>query len=186
MLTPDPFQMRLSGTGGQGLILAGVILADAAIRQGLEVIQTQSYGPEARLGASCSEIIFSSREIAYPQVMNPDLLLCLSQEAFQKFSPQMRDGSMIIADHSCFTESMRPITGKTKSLPILETAKRVGSKQIANVVALGALNAMLNLVSLDALKESLMQRVPERFRELNEAALLAGNSLIQEAVTQTT
>ncbi len=173
----DPLQIRLSGAGGQGLITAGVILAEAALLDGKNVVQTQSYGPEARLGASKSEVIISQKKIAYPQVTRPDLLLCLSQDAYEKYFSQTNPDTLIILDSSqieCPETSERLVY----RLPITEVAVKVGSKVVANVVALGAMNALVGLVTPQSLREAVLKRVPARFRALNEQALQAGEELM--------
>jgi len=177
-LKKDPLQVRLSGSGGQGLITAGVILAEAALLDGMNVVQTQSYGPEARLGASRSEVIISRRRIAYPQVTQPDVLLCLSQDAFEKYLPQINSDTVVIIDSTNVDPKSLPEGIAIHPLPITETADQVGSKVVANVVALGAMNALLGLVSRASLKEAVVKRVPQRFRELNEKALAAGEALV--------
>ncbi|MFL7791064.1 MAG: 2-oxoacid:acceptor oxidoreductase family protein, partial [Anaerolineae bacterium] len=88
-------EIRLAGTGGQGIILAGVLLAEAAVRDGMNVVQTQSYGPEARGGASRSEVIISDEEIDYPKVIEADMMLCLSQEACDRYSGRLRKNGML-------------------------------------------------------------------------------------------
>lgn len=175
----DPLQIRLSGSGGQGLITAGVILAEAALLDGLNVVQTQSYGPEARLGASRSEVIISQGRIAYPQVTKPDVLLCLSQDAFDKYLPQVNSDTVVIVDSTNVEQKTLPQEIEIHALPITETAAQVGSKVVANVVALGAMNALLGLASPESLKAAVVKRVPERFRRLNEKALSAGEALIK-------
>src|SRR5512136_1101622 len=95
----DRYEVRLAGEGGQGMILAGVILAEAAaVHDGLNAVQTQSYGPEARGGASRSEVIIARGEIDYPKVTAADLLLCMSQEACDKFYPEVKDEGCIVVD----------------------------------------------------------------------------------------
>lgn len=181
----DPVQVRLTGTGGQGVITAGIILAEAALRDGLNVVQTQSYGPEARLGASKSEIIISRHKIAYPQVTVPDVLLCLSEDAFKKYFRERHDDTFVLLDSNVTDEPVED-GRRIFKLPIVATALRVGHKVVVNVVALAALNALTGLVSQAALKEAVLRRVPARFRELNEAAFAAGEELastVQEAVS---
>jgi len=173
----DPIEIRLSGSGGQGLVLAGVILAEAASLDGMNVVQTQSYGPEARLGASRSEVIISKGKIAYPQVSRPDVLLCLSQDACDRYLPQVGPDTVVILDSTQAKPKDPPEGAKIYELPITETAKEVGSKLVANVVALGAMNALLGLVSPGSLREAVVRRVPARFREINERALAAGEGL---------
>lgn len=175
----DPVQIRLSGAGGQGLITAGIILAEAALLDGKNVVQTQSYGPEARLGASKAEVILSSKKIAYPQVTKPDLLLCLSQDAFEKYFPQSGSDALVIID-STSVECEAPAGRLIYEFPITETAVKVGSKVVANVVALGVMNALTGLVTPTSLRMAVSKRVPERFRALNEQALEAGEKLIEK------
>jgi 2-oxoglutarate ferredoxin oxidoreductase subunit gamma len=169
-------EIRLSGSGGQGLVLAGVILAEAALLDGKNVVQTQSYGPEARLGASRSEVILSQGRIAYPQVTKPDVLLCMSQDSFRKFIGKTAEGAVVVLDTTNveFTPEELPPGLEVYALPLTATAAALGSKVVANVVALGALNALLGLVSPESLRKAVIGRVPARFRELNERALAEG------------
>lgn len=180
MLPQDPYQLRLSGSGGQGLITAGVILAEAGLLEGYRVAQTQSYGPEARLGASRSEVILSSRPIAYPEVSEPDFLLSISQDAFDKYGSQMPEKSLILVDDFYVTLSRsESYPQQIYALPIIHTAEELGNKLVSNVVALGALNRLLELVSEAHLKEAVLRRVPAKYRELNAGALEAGARLAQ-------
>lgn len=176
----DPVQIRLSGAGGQGLITAGIILAEAAVLDGKNAVQTQSYGPEARLGASKSEVIISSRKIAYPQVTKPDILLCLSQDAFVKYVSQTNPDTVIILD-SGTVECKAPGGRLIYQFPITEAAVKVGSKVAANVVALGVIGTLARLVTSESLRRAVTKRVPERFRALNEKALEAGKRLVESA-----
>jgi 2-oxoglutarate ferredoxin oxidoreductase subunit gamma len=176
----DPLQIRLSGAGGQGLITAGIILAEAAVLDGKNAVQTQSYGPEARLGASKSEVIISSRKIAYPQVTKPDILLCLSQDAYEKYAAQTNPDTVIILD-SGTVECKAPDGKLIYQFPITEAATKVGSKVAANVVALGVIGALVGLVTSESLRRAVTKRVPERFRALNEKALEAGARLVESA-----
>ena len=175
----DPLGIRLSGTGGQGIVTAGVILAEAALLDGRNVVQTQSYGPEARLGASRSEVIISNHKIAYPQVTQPDVLLCMSQDAFRKFITNVNSDAVAVLDSTNIEPDERalPKALDVYALPITATAAALGSKMVANVVALGAMNALLGIVSPENLRTAVVRRVPERFRELNERALEAGIEL---------
>ncbi|RLC89501.1 MAG: 2-oxoacid:ferredoxin oxidoreductase subunit gamma, partial [Chloroflexi bacterium] len=92
------YEVRLAGTGGQGAILAGILLAEAAVRDGKNVVQTQSYGPEARGGASRAEVVISDGEIHYPKVLQADITLCMSQEACDRYGKRMRRGGLLILD----------------------------------------------------------------------------------------
>ncbi len=172
----DPVQVRLTGTGGQGVITAGIILAEAALADGRNVVQTQSYGPEARLGASKSEVIISSRKIAYPQVTVPDVLLCLSEDAYHKYFRERHPETFVLLDSNVTDDPVEDGRYIFK-LPIVATALQVGHKVVVNVVALAALNALTGLVSQPTLKAAVLRRVPARFRDLNEAAFAAGEEL---------
>lgn len=174
-------ELRLSGAGGQGLITAGVILAEAAVLEGMNVVQTQSYGPEARLGASRAEVILSREEIAYPQVTRPDILLCLSQDAFERYSPDVKPDGLIVVDATNVEMQTPSVAAEIYAYPITTTAVELGSKVVANVVALGALCALTDVVSAEHLEEAVLKRVPERFRDLNARALEAGQALIERA-----
>jgi 2-oxoglutarate ferredoxin oxidoreductase subunit gamma len=172
----DPIQIRFSGAGGQGMITAGVILAEAAMLDGLNVVQTQTYGPEARLGSSRAEVIISRSNIAYPEVTTPDILVCLSAEAARKYIKQTRADTIVIFDS---THIGADITGDARvfRLPITDAAAKAGSKVVANTVALCAMNTIAHVVSSDALNRAISARVPPRFRELNEHAGRAGIDL---------
>jgi 2-oxoglutarate ferredoxin oxidoreductase subunit gamma len=178
MSVKDPVQVRLSGAGGQGLITAGIILAEAALIDGKNVVQTQTYGPEARLGSSRSEVIISTGKIAYPQVTVPDVLLCLSLEAARKFMPQAPADAMVILDSTFIGTD---VTGRSRihRLPITEAAVKAGSKVVANTVALWVLNELAQLVSPGSLVEAITVRVPERFRKLNEQAIDSARRLLE-------
>jgi 2-oxoglutarate ferredoxin oxidoreductase subunit gamma len=172
-------QIQLTGAGGQGLVLAGIILAEAAMRDGKNVAVAQSYGPEARLGASKAEVIISTEKIAYPQVAQPDILLCLSQDAFEKYFSDAH--ALVVVDA---TQVQAPGASKNiYKLPLVRAAaEQVGTKVVANVVALGALNALTGLVSWESLRTSVERRTPQQYREQNLRALEVGRQL---AHTQT-
>jgi 2-oxoglutarate ferredoxin oxidoreductase subunit gamma len=178
-----PIQVRLSGSGGQGLITAGVILAEAALLDGRNVVQTQTYGPEARLGSSRAEVIISSGHIAYPEVTTPDVLLCLSQDAARKFGSHVHAETLVIFDSTIPADI--PARGKIHRLPIIEAATETGSKVVANTVALWVMNELAHLVSPDSLKKAITARVPERFRPLNLRAMEAGDRLVHPAAATT-
>jgi len=173
----DPVQVRLSGSGGQGLITAGVILAEAAMLEGRNVVQTQSYGPEARLGSSKSEVIISSGRIAYPEVIVPDVLICLSEEAARKYSRSVADSTIVIFDSTHVPADVAS-RGVVHRLPITAAAVEAGSKVVANTVALWVVNELAGLVSPGALRQAIIQRVPKKFCELNERAMDAGARLV--------
>jgi 2-oxoglutarate ferredoxin oxidoreductase subunit gamma len=169
----DRYEIRLAGEGGQGMILAGVILAEAAVTyDGLNAVQTQSYGPEARGGASRSEVILARGEIDYPKVLIPDLLLCMSQEACDMFYARVKDDSCIIVDSSNVS---RVPTHRAVAVPISEIAEKATGRRItASMVALGLLSGLSGLVSREALMKAMAERVPVGTEEMNAKALDAG------------
>lgn len=174
---PDPVQVQLSGSGGQGLILAGIILAAASIRDGFHVIQSQSYGPEARGGASVAEVIISSEPIDYPHVEKADILLALTQQACHKYLPAVSEKALVILDAQ-LVETIPETRATVIRLPIVQTARNeIGKEVVANIVALGALNSAASLVNWPSLEEAVIERVPPEFYELNKRALAAGRVL---------
>ena len=166
--------IRLSGTGGQGLVLAATLLADALVAAGKEVVQTQSYGPEARGGASRAEIVVSDAEIDFPEVVRPDVTLCLSQEAFARYAAETRPGGVVIYDRGLVAAA--PVDGvRLVGLPFSDLAEReLGKVVAANVVALGALLTATGLVPAERLREALRRRLPAQLLELNLEALSLG------------
>jgi 2-oxoglutarate ferredoxin oxidoreductase subunit gamma len=169
----DRFEVRLAGEGGQGMILAGVILAEAAVvYDGLNAVQTQSYGPEARGGASRSEVVIAKEEIDYPKVMVPDVLLCMSQEACDKFYSRVKDDSCIIVDSSNVS---RVPSHRAIAIPISRIAEETTGRRItASIVALGLVCGLSGLVTREALAKALAERVPAGTEEMNAKALAAG------------
>jgi 2-oxoglutarate ferredoxin oxidoreductase subunit gamma len=175
-------QISLSGTGGQGLILAGIILAEAAILDGKEAVQTQSYGPEARGGASKAEVIISSKAIDYPKVLTADILLVMSQEACNKYHGLVGAHGQMIVDTSLVWE-IPQIAAKVIPLDITRAAKEeLGKVMTANIIAMGALVGLTQVVSTEALKAAVLARVPKGTEKLNQQALELGFSMVKGMV----
>ncbi len=170
----DNKEVRLSGSGGQGIILAGIILAEAGIIDGKNVIQTQSYGPEARGGASKSEVILGESEIDYPKVINPDIVLAMTQEAANKYVSSMKEDGVVLVD-STYVKNPPKNVEKLYQIPITQIAKNnVGREIVSNMVALGALVGLTNVVTFEALEKAVLARIPKGTEELNRKALLLG------------
>lgn len=169
----ERYEIRLSGSGGQGLILAGVILADAAgIHDGKFVCQTQSYGPEARGGASKAEVVISDQEIDYPKAIKPDLLLAMNQKACDAYLFDLKPNGMLIVD-STFVKQLP--TSKAIAIPFTQIAReKLGKEIAANIVALGALATLTGVVSLKSLEAAILSRLPASSADLNKEALAAG------------
>jgi 2-oxoglutarate ferredoxin oxidoreductase subunit gamma len=168
-------EVCLSGSGGQGLILAGIILAEAAgIYDGFEVAQTQSYGPEARGGASRSEVIISKDKIDYPKVMKSDILLALTQQACDKYIKNLSNDGFLLAD-STQVLKIPPFPGKIYQYPITDDAIKVmGNRLVANIISLGIIVQLTDIVARDAIKKALISRIPARIKDLNIKALEHG------------
>jgi len=169
------YELRFSGAGGQGLITAGIIMAKAAsIYEGKEAVQSQSYGPEARGGASKSEVIISEGSIDYPKVTACDALLAMTQEACNKYSHDLKEGGVLLVD-SDLVKTLPKGNFKTVSFPIINTAKNdVGREIVANIVALGAMVALTGQVTRENAEKAVLSSVPEAFIELNKKAFALG------------
>lgn len=167
-------EVILSGTGGQGLILAGVILAESAVRDGKNVVQTQSYGPEARGGSSRSEIIVADQEIDFPQVTRPDMVLAMSQEASDRYAGMVSAGGTLIVD-STYVKDIPTVSAKVFSLPITRLAReKLGREMVSNVVAIGIVVGITGLVSKQSVTAALLSHIPKGTESLNKEALDLG------------
>lgn len=170
-------ELRLSGSGGQGLITAGIILAEAALKDNMNAIQTQSYGPEARGGASKAEVIISDAAIDFPKVTLPTMTLALTQIASDKYiSDITEDGTIIIDDSIQLPEGIK--AKNIYKLPIIKTAiNEVGKEIVANIVALGLIVGLTGIVSEESLESAIMSRIPKGTEDLNRLALKKGYEL---------
>ena len=167
-------EIRLSGSGGQGIILAATLLADAAVATGGEVIATQSYGPEARGGASKAEVIVSDAEIDYPEVTSPVITVCLSQEAFDAYAAQTVPGGLVVYDER-LVQAVELPGRRVVGLPFTHIAEQeLGRAIAANIVMLGALQELSGLVSAEQLADAVRRRLPAKIVELNLRALMLG------------
>jgi len=174
------YEIRLSGSGGQGLILMGIILAEAiGIYDGKYVAQTQSYGPEARGGSSKSEIIVSDEEIDYPKVMRLDLLLAMNQRSCDEFYPDLKPEGVLIVDSTFVTQVPAP---KAFQVPFTRIAREKFKREVvANIIALGALAQLTPIVSAKAVESAVLARVPKGTEKLNRDALRAGMDAAKRA-----
>ena len=175
------YEVRLSGEGGQGLVLAGKVLAEAAaIYDDMNATQSQSYGPEARGGASRSEVIISDEDIDYPKAVNIDLLLALTQESVNKYHADLKDGGILLVDTDACSEIPEG-NFKVYRVPIIEVAREnVGKVLVANIVALGVIAELAKVVSHEAVEAAILARVPKGTEELNLSAFKAGVEAAQE------
>lgn len=169
------YEIRLSGSGGQGMMLAGSFLTEAAgIYDGKYVVQTRSYGPESRGGASRSEVIISAEPIVYPEVRHPDLVLALTQEACDKYHDDIKKEGILIVDPD-LVKKTPAVAAKIYEVPVTRIAREeVGKEITANVVSLGAFAAIVDWVSKEALKKVVLLRSPHGTEALNDKAFEAG------------
>jgi 2-oxoglutarate ferredoxin oxidoreductase subunit gamma len=179
----ERYEVRLSGSGGQGLIFAGIILAEAAgIHDGKYVCQTQSYGPEARGGASKSELVISDREIDYPKAIKPDLLLAMNQKSCDTYFFDLKPKGMLIID-STFVRQLP--TTRAIGIPFTQISREKLGKEIgANIIALGALATLSGVVSLSSLEAAVMNRIPKGTEEFNKKALDLGIEAAKNAMKE--
>ncbi len=171
-------QLRLSGSGGQGVITAAIIFAEAAVSEGKQAVQSQSYGPEARGGASKAEVIISDNAIFHPKVTNPDIVLAMTQKAADKYYNDLdkNDGVLIIDEDLVPNPPDFPHIIK---VPITKTAsEKLGKLLFANIVALGIMVKSSGIVSLDTVKQSVANRVPPHTVEQNMKALELGYNAV--------
>ncbi|MGZ8428032.1 MAG: 2-oxoacid:acceptor oxidoreductase family protein [Candidatus Deferrimicrobiaceae bacterium] len=172
------YEIRFSGSGGQGLILAGVIFAEAAtIYDTKNAVQSQSYGPEARGGASKSEVIISDQTIDFPKATSIDLQLSLTQESCTKYYKDLKPDGTLLVDED-FVREIPKGTFKVIKLPIIRTAtEEIGKSFVANIVAIGAIAGITGQVTYEAVEKAVLSRVPKGTEELNKKALKAGFDL---------
>jgi 2-oxoglutarate ferredoxin oxidoreductase subunit gamma len=168
-------EIRVAGFGGQGVILAGYILGRAAtIYEGKYATLTQSYGPESRGSACSAQLIVSDSEIFYPELIEPDVILLMSQEAQTRFSGQIKKQGLILYDSTLVVPADSKV--RQAGIPASELAGQLGKKIVANVVMLGFLAGQTGLVSLDALRKTITDVVAKQHLELNLKALQTGYS----------
>jgi len=165
----------LSGSGGQGVITAAIILAEAALLyEGLNAVQSQSYGPEARGGASRSDIIISDTDILFPKVIQPNVLVCLTQEAYDKFSGLIRPGGFLLTD-SHYVKQNEKVDAKQIELDMhTGVIDKIGKPIVFNICMLGALITFLKIVRPESIMKVLETRIPSAFLQINQDALDLG------------
>ena len=174
----DTKRIVFSGSGGQGVITAAIILAETAvIYEGLNSLQTQSYGPEARGGATRADVIISDEPIHYPKVINPDILVCLTQEAYNKFSGIIRPGGLLLSD-SHYVKQEWKIDARHVELGMYRAIMdKIGKPIVLNICMLGTMIGLTGLVSTESIMRVLETKIPVDFLEINRRALEIGMQL---------
>lgn len=173
-------ELRLAGSGGQGVILATVILAEAAVQAGKYTAQSQAYGPEARGGSCKAETLISDEPITFTKVQEPSFLMALTQKALDTYAPGAGEDCLVLIDDELTPpECLRERT--VVALPILRTAREtVGRQQTANIVAVGCINELLHLVDKDAMERAVLMHIPKGTEKLNKKALTEGIKLARQ------
>jgi 2-oxoglutarate ferredoxin oxidoreductase subunit gamma len=168
-------EIRLAGFGGQGIIRSGLMLSMAAcIYSDKNAVQTQSYGPESRGGSCKSEVVIADGEIDFPKVDDPDILMIMSQEAYHKYVTIAKKNATILVDPDMVTERKDPPDAKIYDIPATKIAEKMGKTIVANVVMLGALIAITNIVTPEAMKKAVLRNIPKGTEELNVTAFEKG------------
>jgi len=176
-------EVRICGFGGQGVILAGFIIGKAAsVFMDFNAVQSQSYGPEARGGAARSEVIISDEKIGYPRPTGVDILVAMSQESFDSYRGDIDKDTIIVVDPDLVRkyDIGRPVY----TIHAQKIAQELGNKIVTNIIMVGAFTAIFGLLTHEAVKQSVLDSVPSRFKELNEKAfekgLEAGKNAVKE------
>jgi 2-oxoglutarate ferredoxin oxidoreductase subunit gamma len=166
-------EIRIAGFGGQGIVLAGRILGEAAINAGFKAVQTQSYGPESRGGAARSEVVISDKKIDYPRVMEADILVALSQPSYDKYHDDVKKNTMVIVDANLVESHDK----KLKKVQFTKIADSLGKKIVANIVMLGYLTAILDVVPKKKMSETIKNNIPKGTEKINLKAFEEGYKL---------
>ncbi|CAB1068849.1 2-oxoglutarate/2-oxoacid ferredoxin oxidoreductase, gamma subunit (EC [Olavius algarvensis Delta 1 endosymbiont] len=174
-------RMVFSGSGGQGVITASIILAEAAVLyENLNAVQSQSYGAAARGGATRADVIISESIIDYPKVIQPNLLVCLTQEAYSKFYPVIRPGGLLITD-TRYVKTQKKVDAQQRELPMFQSVMdKIGKPIVFNICMLGVVLEMVELINSESIMKVLETRIPAEFIDLNRRALDLGLELGQE------
>jgi 2-oxoglutarate ferredoxin oxidoreductase subunit gamma len=173
--------MVFSGSGGQGVITAAIILAESAVlHENLTAVQTQAYGAAARGGATRSDVIISDSPINFPKVIQPNVLVCLTQEAYNKFFDIIRPGGLLITD-TRYVTTQKKVDARQRELPLYRTVMdKIGKPIVFNICMLGAVVGLTGLVGPESILKVLKKRIPAGFIEMNQQALELGLELGKE------
>lgn len=171
-------RMVFSGSGGQGIVTTAIILAEAAVLyDNLNAVQSQSYGAEPRGGATRADVIISESTIHYPKVIQPNVLVSLTQEAYSKYYPIIRPGGLLISD-SRFVKIERKVDARQKEMPIYQTVMdKIGKPIVFNICMLGVLISITEVVRAESVMKVLEKRIPSDFLDMNRRAMELGMGL---------
>ncbi len=177
-------RMVFSGSGGQGVITAAIILAEAAVLwEDLVAVQSQSYGPEARGGATRTDVIISESDIHFPKANEPNVLVCLTQEAYNKFYTIIRPGGLLVTD-TRYVKTQRKVDARQVELPLFQRVmEEIGKPIVLNICMLGAVVGLTRVVKPESIRKVLKDRVPPEFFDINARALELGVAMGRDAAS---
>jgi len=176
-------EIRVAGFGGQGVILSAIVLGKAAsIYQGEYATMTQNFGPEARGGACSAQLMLSDQPVLYPYVTQPDVLVVMSQEAYTKFAPELKDGGTLLIERDLVRVTETSAQTRIYSIPATRIAEELGKRMVLNIVMVGFFAAVTQLLKPDAVRNAIADSVPSSFRELNLKAFDKGYEYGQAAL----
>jgi 2-oxoglutarate ferredoxin oxidoreductase subunit gamma len=168
-------EIRVAGFGGQGVILSAIVLGKAAsIHQGAFATMTQNFGPEARGGACSAQLILSDSPVLYPYVTRPDILVVMSQEAYTRFVPELKEGGTLIVEEDLVRVTDLKPGVKVYGVPATRIAEELGKRMVLNAVMVGFFTAITRLLDAEAVRKAVADSVPPNFRELNLKAFERG------------
>jgi 2-oxoglutarate ferredoxin oxidoreductase subunit gamma len=177
-------EIKFSGFGGQGVIMMGMVVGKAAaLHDDKHATLTQSFGPEARGGACSAQLVISDEVILYPYLTTPDLLVAMSQEAYDKFEPGLKETGILLIEENLVRPHPPHAQVKQYAIPATRIAESMGNRMFTNMVMLGFLCAVTKVVSKEALRKALPGLVPDRFLEKNLEALEKGSEIGLKQVT---
>lgn len=168
-------QVRLAGFGGQGIVLAGMILGSAAVLfEGLNAVMTQSYGPEARGGACSADVLISKGRINYPRVTVPDILVLMAEEAARTYGPNTGKNAFVLINE----DLVKTVPGgpglRIFKIPVTSIAEKLGRVIVANIVMLGFIAGTTGIVSHESMEQAILASIPEGTEKLNISAFQTG------------
>lgn len=180
----ERYRMVFSGSGGQGVITASIILAEAAVLyDNLNAVQSQSYGAEARGGSTRADVIISDSTIDYPKVIQPNVLVCLTQESYNKFYPIIRPGGLLISD-ARYVTIHKKVDAQQRELHMYESVMdKIGKPIVFNICMLGTVVGLTEIVKPESIMKVLETRIPPDFLDMNRQALDLGLALGGESKT---
>jgi 2-oxoglutarate ferredoxin oxidoreductase subunit gamma len=168
-------ELRLAGFGGQGIILSAIVLGKAAsIYQGAYATMTQNFGPEARGGACSAQLVLSGEPILYPYLTQPDVMVVMSQEAYSRFVPELKEGGILVVEQDLVRVTNLPRQTRVYSCPATRLAEELGKRMVLNSVMVGFFTAVTRLLEPDAVRQAVADSVPSNFCDLNLKAFEKG------------